>query len=145
MLMIFDQQNQFDAAAQHLTTEASTNLIDFSAIRNLGVGENLYFVAIVTTAFTDTGSDSTMTLTLETDDNSGFSSALTGQTIGTFAALSAAGTRLVARLQPDTINERFLRVKYTVANGNLTTGNFTTFLCHDIQAYTSYPDAITIS
>lgn len=142
--MILDQQNQFDNAAQHLTTEASTNIIDFDKIRNIGVGENLYFVAIVTTAFTDAGSDSTQTLTLETDDNAGFASPATGMTIGTFAALSPVGTRLVARLQPDTINERFLRVKYTVANGNLTTGNFTTFLTHDIQAYTSYASGFSI-
>lgn len=143
--MYVDAQNQFDAATQHLTTEASTNIIDLGSPRNIGVGENLYFVAIVVVAFTDAGSDSTMTLALQTDDNAGFASPLTAQTIGTFGALAAAGSRLVARLQPDTINERFLRVGYTVANGNLTTGSFTTFLTHDIQAFTAYPDAITIS
>ena len=126
--MYIDAHNLFDDAAAHLTTEASTNLIDLGAIRNMGVGEDIYFVIQVDTAFTDGSSNSTMAITLETDDNASFSSATTAQTIGTFAALTAAGTRLVAKLQPDAINERYLRVKYTVANGDLTTGAFTAFL-----------------
>lgn len=143
--MYIDAHNLFDDAAAHLTTEASTNLIDLGAIRNMGVGEDIYFVIQVDTAFTDASSNSTMAITLETDDNASFSSATTAQTIGTFAALTAAGTRLVAKLQPDAINERYLRVKYTVANGDLTTGAFTAFLTNNIQAYTSYADGITIS
>jgi len=143
--MFLDAQNQFDDNAAHLTTEASDNLIDLGGARDLGVGEEIYFVIQVDTAFTDASSNSTMTITLETDDNAAFSSATTGQTIGTFAALAVAGTRLVAKLQPEVINERFLRVKYTVANGNLSTGKFTAFLTKDLQAYTSYPDGITIS
>ncbi len=143
--MILDAALLFDNNVAHLTTEAGTDYIDFGAIRNMGVGEPLYFFIVVTTAFTDSGSDSTMTITLETDDNTSFSSATTAQTIGTFSALSAIGTRLVARLQPDKINERYLRVKYTVANGDLSTGKFTAGLVKDIQAFTAYADAITIS
>jgi hypothetical protein len=143
--MILDAALQFDLGVQHLTTEAGTDYIDLGSNRNLGVGEDLYFYAIVTVAFTDSGSDSTMTLSLETDDNTAFSSATTAQTIGTFAALAAIGTRLVAKLQPDVIVERYLRLKYTVANGNLTTGKFTAGLCHDIQAFTAYAKGYTIS
>lgn len=143
--MYIDDQNLFDDNAQHLTTEASTNLIDLGQARDIGTGETIYFVIQVDTAFTDSSSNSTMTITLETDDNASFSSATTAQTIGTFAALSAAGTRLVARLQPSAINERYLRVKYTVANGDLSTGKFTAFLTHNIDSYTSYPNGYTIS
>lgn len=143
--MYLDQQLLFDDNAEHLTNEGSTNLVDLGAARNIGVGESLYFVIVVDTALTDASSNSTMTITLETDDNSSFSSATTAQTIGTFEALAAAGTRLVAKLQPDAINERYLRVKYTVANGDLSTGKFTAFLTKDLQAYTSYPDGFTIS
>ena len=111
----------------------------------MGAGETIYFVIQVDTAFTDSSSNSTMAITLETDDNASFSSATTAQTIGTFAALAAAGTRLIAKLQPSAINERYLRVKYTVANGDLSTGKFTAFLTKDIDAFTAYPDGITIS
>lgn len=143
--MILDAALLFDNDVQHLTTEAGTDYIDLGAIRNMGVGEELYFFIVVKTAFTDASSNSTMTITLETDDSSSFGSATTAMTVGTFAALSAIGTRLVARLQPDLINERYLRVKYTVANGDLSTGKFTAGLVHGIQAYTAYADNITIS
>lgn len=145
--MILDAQTLFDEQAQHLTTGASTNLLDLGpgANRNLGVGNRLYVVAVVTTAMTDSGSDSTMTLTLETDSAAAFSSATTAQTIGTFSAASAAGTRLVVALNPDAIVERYLRVKYTVANGDLTTGKFSVFIVNDIDAVTYYPDAVTIA
>lgn len=143
--MILDAALLFDNNVEHLTTEAGTDYIDLGSNRNLGVGAELYFFAIVTVAFTDASSNSTMALTLETDDNTSFSSATTAQTIGTFAALAAIGTRLVARLQPDVITERYLRLKYTVANGDLSTGKFTAGLTHNIQAFTAYADNITIS
>lgn len=143
--MILDAALLFDNNVQHLTTEAGTDYIDLGANRNMGVGEELYFFAVVTTAFTDGSSNSTMTLTLETDDSSSFGTATTAMTIGTFAALSAIGSRLVARLQPDVINERYLRLKYTVANGDLSTGKFTAGLTKNIQAFTAYADNITIS
>jgi len=143
--MYLDAQNLFDDSAEHLTTEASTNLIDLGEDRDLGAGEDIYLVALVDVAFTDGSSNSTMTLTLETDDNASFTSAATAQTIGTFAALSAIGTKLIAKLQPDKITERYLRVKYTVANGDLTTGKFTTFLTKDVENHKVFPDNITIS
>jgi hypothetical protein len=143
--MYLDRQNQFSSAQAVTAAAASTDSIDLGAIRNLGVGEALYAVVVCTVAMTDAGSDSTLAVTLETDDNSGFSSAVTRQTIGTFAAVSAAGTRIVTRLQPDVINERYLRITYTPTGGSLSTGSFTAFLTHDIDAYTSYADAITIS
>jgi len=143
--MYVDKEAQFCSAQAVTAAAASTDYIDLGAIRNLGVGENLYVVVVCTVAMTDASSDSTLAVTLETDDNTSFSSALSAQTIGTFAAVSAAGTRLVARLQVDKINERYLRVYFTPANGNLTTGSFTAFLTHDVDAYTSYADNITIS
>lgn len=94
---------------------------------------------------TDASSDSTVAVTLETDDNSGFSSATTGMTIGTFAATSAAGTGFYVKLQPGTVDERYSRVYYTVANGNLTTGSFDAFLTNNIDQYTAYADNVTIS
>jgi len=144
--MILDAQLLFDEAAQHLTTEASTNIVDLSIARDIGSGEDLYFVILVSTAFTDGGSDSTQSITLETDNDSAFGSPTTAaQTVGTFAALSAVGTRLVVKLQPEKINERYMRVKYTVANGDLTTGNFTAFLCKDVDRAVAYAHSYVIS
>lgn len=142
---MLDKFLMFDDASQHLTTEASTNLIDLSAARNMAVGTPLWFVIHVTTAFTDSGSDSTMAITLETDTAAAFSSATTAQTIGTFAALAAAGATMMAPLQVFGTAERFLRVKYTVANGDLSTGKFTAYLTSDIQKALLYAKNYTIT
>lgn len=149
--MLIDAHNLFSNAQALTATAASTNYMDLGPLatgnlqRNLGVGENIYFVSIVTTAFTDASSNSTITVTLEVDDNTSFSTPTTAQTIGIFAALSAVGTRLVARLQPDAINERYLQVKYTTTNGDLTTGAVTSFLTHSIDAWRAYKNNSTIT
>jgi hypothetical protein len=143
--MLTDAQLMLDEESAHLTTEATTNYIDLSAARDIGAGRNLYVFAAVTTAMTDGASNSTMTLTLESDDNTSFSSATTIQTIGVFSALSAVGTTLVARLQPITTPERYLRGKWTVANGDLSTGNFTVTITDDVDKWRAYANGYTIS
>lgn len=143
--MYIDAQNLYDSAAAHLTTGGSTNVIDHKVAGDLGVGENLYLVVIVTTAFTDSGSDSTMAVSLDTDNDVAFGSVDNSQVVGTFPALSAVGARLVARVQPEKITSRYSRVSYTVANGNLTTGAFTAFLTHDIDAIKYYANGYNIA
>lgn len=142
--MVIDAALRFSNAQAITATAVSTEYIDFGVARDMGIGENLHVVILVSTAFTDSGSDSTVTVTLETDDNSSFSSATVAMTIGTFAALSAIGSRLVARLQPLKVNERYARLNYTLANGNLTTGALTAFVLSDVDLALLYPDAITI-
>lgn len=143
--MILDAQNRYSNAQAITATAVSTDVIDHGSARQLGVGNDLWIVVVVVLAFTDTGSDSTVTVTLETDDNEGFSSALVTRTLGTFAALSAIGARLTLRLGEGDINEQFSRLNYTVAGGSLTTGSITAGIVKDLQAFTAYADAITIS
>lgn len=128
-----------DTTGQAVTaTAASTNSFDLKAHRDLGTGTPLYAVFQVTEAFTDAGSDSTVAVTLETDDDLAFGSATVAQTVGTFAALSAVGTTLVAALQPGQIDESYLRAKYTVAGGNLSTGKIVGFITDNIQKWKAY-------
>lgn len=137
---------QLFSDAQALTAAAaSTNLIDLQAVRNIGVGENLYVVLIVDTALTDSGSNSTVTVDLQTDDSSSFGSAATGQTLFTIAAVAAAGTKYIARIQPGGANERYIRLYYTMNSGDLSAGAVTAFITHDVDAYSAYPDGITVS
>lgn len=146
--MILDAQNLLSDAQAVTATAESTNVIDLGTNRNVGTGEPIYVVCQVDTAFTDASSNSTVAVTVSGSDTlsgSALSSGSTLQTLGTFAALTAAGSRLVGRLQPDVMTKRYIALTYTVANGDLTTGAFTAFLTKDIQAYTSYADAITIS
>lgn len=143
--MIGDAQNRF-SDAQAITAQAiSEDVIDLGAERRFGTGENLYIHVNVDVAFTDVGSDSTLTVELVSDDNDGMSSPTVMQTIGTFGALSAVGSRLIARIQPELLNERFVALRYTPNNGDLTTGSVTALIVHGIDAETAYPDNITIS
>lgn len=153
--MMYDLQTQFSSAQAITASAASTNYIDLNSIKNIGVGQDLNLVAIVTTAFTDSGSDSTVTISVQTDDNSSFSSAATLLTLNTLAALTAAGTTRIAKL-PQLASgsltttsaggyERYMQLYYTVANGNLTTGAITAFLSLDVQAWTPYASGFSIS
>lgn len=142
--MYVDALNLYSDAQAVTAAAASGNIIDHGAARDLGTGQDVYVVVLCDVAMTDGSSDSTLAVTIETDDNEAFNSATTAQTIGTFAALSAIGTVLVAKLQPGAINERYSRLKYTPANGNLTTGSFTAFLTTDIQKWVTYAKGYVI-
>jgi hypothetical protein len=145
--MYLDAQLRFSNAQQVTTGSdsgvASENIIDWNDIRDIGSGRPLYIVLLVTTAMTDSGSNSAMVATLETDDNSSFSSATTTQTLLTIPAVSAAGTARYAQIYPGAANERYLRLKYTSTNGALTTGNFTAFITTDIDNFVAYADGLT--
>lgn len=140
--MLFDALNLFsDAQAVASESEngvASSSVVNFGVARNIGVGENLYVVVSVDVALTDGSSNSAVQVDLQSSAYEAFNSVATTQVIGTFAALSAIGTKLIARIQPDKLNSQYGRLLYTSSNGNLTTGSFTAFVAHDIDAYTSY-------
>ncbi len=143
--MIIDAQLLFSDAQALTAAAASTNSIDLGIARDVGTGETLYVVVSVGVAMTDAGSDSTVSVYLQTDDNSSFSSATNSQLIGTLGALSAVGTTLYAKLDPAKVNERYIRLYYTPAGGDLSTGTVDAFITKDISKYTSYADGITIS
>lgn len=136
--MIMDAELLFSNAQAITASAASTNLLDLKAARDIGAGEDITFVCLVTSAFTDGGSDSTLTVTIETDDNEAFASPKTAQTVGTLAALSPAGAKLVAQLQIG-VDERFVRAYYTVAGGSFTTAAVTSFMVLDADFYKVYP------
>lgn len=144
--MLVDAQLELSDSQAVTASAVSTNSIDLGlAGLDVGAGKPLYFVIGCTVAMTDAGSDSTVTVTIVDDDNGALSSAATLQTIGTFAATSAAGTRLYGVLYPDVINQQYLGVNYAVANGNLTTGSFDAFVTTDIDQFVAYANGYTIS
>jgi hypothetical protein len=144
--MYVDSQLEFSDAQAITASAASDNLVDLGATQvDLGVGEPLYLVVNVTTAFTDAGSDSTVLVEIEQDTTAAFSSATAVQTVGTFAALSAVGDKKIARLAPLAITEQFIRLQYTVANGNLTTGALDAQIVTQAQLDDVYPSGYTVS
>lgn len=142
--MLFDVQNTFSSAQALTTTAVSTNVLDLGVAENIGVGENLYLVMVITTAFA--GAAQTMTPSLQTAIDSAFTSPVTVRTYDVFAALSPAQTKRVYRLDPYNdvgLYLRYLRLNYTVAT-TLTGGAITSFLSHDAYLWTPYAVGFTV-
>ena len=114
-----------------------------------GFSNDIYLVALVTTQMNDhpTTPVATVVVTLETADDASFTSNLpTLMTLGTFAAHSAAGSRLAGGLPPLAEFRRYLRVKYTVSGGPLSAGKFSAFFVNTLNANKGgYPDRLSIA
>lgn len=144
--MYVDKNLLFAEALAITASAASTSYLDLQSIRDIGAGKDLYLVVNVVEAFTDGSSDSTVQVDIETDDNTSFSSATAVQRVGTFAALSAIGAKKVVKISPAVIAERYVRLYFTVANGNLTTGKFDAYLTVDAESANKiYADNSTIT
>lgn len=150
--MLIDAFNEFSDSQAVTSTAISTNVIDLgpvtdNTLRDIGTGEPLYLIVSTAVAATDSGSDATLAVSLESDSTADLAtSATVHYTTGAlaFAAFSPAGTTLVAIPIPSGLYERYLGVRYTVASGPLTAGQFDAFLTHDIQRYRAYADRQTI-
>lgn len=146
--MLKDKQLEFSSEQAITATAASTNYLDLGAAVDLGIGEKIGVIVTCTAAMTDSSSNSTVTVTLEGDSTTTFTPDASF-TVGSFAALSAVGTTIAAVLPLGVLQYRYLQLKYTVANGDLTTGSFTAFLAPidygTSGGYVAYADAVTIT
>lgn len=113
MMAYVDAQQLYSDAQALVATAASTNSIDHSQDRNLGIGEPL--VVVVTVDVSPAGGG-TLTIALQTDDTSAFGSPATVATTAALAAASIpAGTQIVLPVPPDVLSERHTRLNYTLA------------------------------
>ena len=132
--MFIDTQNEFSDAQAVTSTAISTNVIDIltaDTTLDIGQGEQLYLVVQTAVTATDTSSDATLTISLESDSAAALNSSPTVHfSTGAlaFAAFATAGTRLVTIALPHGSYKRYLGVRYTVASGPLTAGAFDAFL-----------------
>jgi hypothetical protein len=143
--MIIDHLNRFSAEQAVTSTAISSNVIDLGAtntLRDIGNGRQpLYLVVQTIAAATDSGSDATLTVTLESDSTENLATSATVHfSTGAlaFATFSPAGTTLAVVALPIGNYERYLGVRYTVASGPLTAGTFNAFLTPDPQAWRAY-------
>lgn len=145
--MILDAQLEFSSEQAVTAAAASTNIVDLGVARDIGVGEETYIRIGVTETMDDTGDDSTLAVTLETDDNEAFASASTIATLVTIPAVTLAGTEYYIKL-PIAITQayqRYIRLQYTPSGGDLSAGKFDANIVKDIQKYTDYPSGYSIS
>lgn len=143
--MIIDAMARFSNAQAITAAAASTDYMDLGEDRNLGAGEELYIGVVVTTAFTDSGSDSTLTVALQGDSTSTFTPD-GSQQLFIIPALAAIGDKFFAKISPGFASRyRYIQLYYTPNNGNLTTGSVTAFIVKNPDTFLAFPDAITIS
>lgn len=132
--MIQDKQQTFSDEQAITATANSTNVVDLGSA-NKGPGEPLYVNAQVIEAFTAGGS-ATLTISLETDDNDGFSSAKTLLTTPAIGKADLIAGYMLAINQVPPGAERYLRLVYTVASGPMTAGKITAFIGGPYQSNT---------
>lgn len=146
--MILDALIEFSDAQAVTSTAISTNVADLGPVtdnttRDIGTGEPVYLVVQTAVACTDTGSDATLTVTLESDSAANLATSPTVHfSTGAlaFSAFAPAGKVVAAVRLPAGEYERYLGVRYTVGNGPLTAGAFDAFLTRDVQRYRAYAD-----
>lgn len=146
--MYVDKQAEFSDSQAVTATAISANVMDLisnssgkNALRDIGTGQDVYLVVQTAVAATDSGSDATLAVTLESDSTENLATSATVHfSTGTlaFAAFSPAGTVLAAVKLPAGNYERYLGVRYTVGAGPLTAGAFDAFLTTDVNAWRAY-------
>ena len=158
--MYVDTQTELSDAQAVTSTAISTNVIDLQAalgggtniafgntLLDIGQGEDVYLVVQTAVAITDTGSDATLTVTLESATDAGLTTGavvhLATATLA-FATYSAAGSQILVAKLPIADYKRYLGVRYTVASGPFTAGAIDAFLTKDVQRAKIYKSAITV-
>jgi hypothetical protein len=141
--MILDATTLFSAAQAVTATVASTNIIDLgqpgtvfgaatAIARDVGKGATVPIAIRVVENFNNLTS---ITVTVETDDNSGFSSPTMVFNSPTFvlADLQAGARHLLPDALPVGTAERYVRLKYTLAGTTPTTGKITAGIAAGLQ------------
>ena len=160
--MLIDAKELF-SDAQAITADAiSTNVIDLlpsggsinagdtggptaNTTVNLGAGKPLYLYILVTTAMVSAGS-ATLTVALESDDNTSLSSATVHQTVASaVAAATMVAGYWIAKGTPIPSGgyQRYLGLRYTTNTSDFETGNITAWLSDTPFSDEQYRSGIT--
>lgn len=136
--MIIDYENQFSDAQAVTASAASTNSIDLKTGGD-ALARELELVVRVDTTADSAGDAATITIALQTDDNSSFSSAKTLFTTAAIAQASAVAGAELVKVKVPLGCERYLRVYYTIGTEDLTAGKFDAFLVAASQTNKNNP------
>lgn len=160
--MYVDTQLELSDAQAVTSTAISSNVIDLlttalgaatldsklqpNSLVDIGAGEDVYLVVSTQTTVTDTSSDATLVITLETDTAVGLGSSTVVASTGTlaFATYATAGTQVWVLKLPPFDYKRYLGIRYTVASGPFTAGAFDAFLTVGLQKNKVYKSGFTV-
>ena len=149
--MILDKYLEFcedyDCDSETATLLA-TNQIDLGAaptLKNIGNGQPVYLVAVVTEAFTDGGDSATLNIRLRSDDSASTHATTSTGHIDSGALLKAAlplGKKFCWPLPVEDTYERYLGLQFVVGTAGFDTGMITAGLTLDPSGWVALPDAI---
>lgn len=155
--MILDQRGELCSATSLNTGAAGTYLIgsqiDLGSIgRDIGNGEELYLVILVTTGITVASSTGTVSFSLASDSTASVSTStstvhLTTASFATSTSAIAAGTVLYAGpvpLEPSGGYEQFLGLLQTTGSVAINAGAIDAFLTKDVAKWKAYADNASI-
>lgn len=132
-MALLSAQQIFSEDQAITATAASTNILDLGATgtpyggaaaltRDVGKGNPVHLLFMVTEAFNTL---TTLTVSVQVDDNSSFSSATTVFDQAIPLASLVVGYTLPIQFVPNGVNERYVRMYYTVGGSNPSTGQIT--------------------
>lgn len=136
--MILDKELEFASAQVVTATAPSTNVIDTGTARDIGTGTVVECVVVAKTALVGT-----LVPTIEGSIDEAFTVPVLLQTLPSFAAAAAAGSKVASHLAPEIVSSgyKFIRMKFT----GLTGGTVAAYLALGVDHTKHYNDAITIS
>ncbi len=134
--MILDKNLQVSTAQVVTATAGSTDVVDLNQDRDIGIGDAVFLVVNISAV---SGTSPTLTIAIQTDDNSAFSSPAT---LAQSASLAppTANSQIVVVL-PRT-NERYLRANYTVGGTSPSITLDAFFTTNPPPGWQAYPGAI---
>lgn len=127
--MLLDQQALFSAAQAITATAASTNVIDTGSNKDVGKYGDIPLLIRVVEGFNNLTS---LTVTVQTDDNSAFSSAADVLSMTIPLASLVLGYKSPVITLPMKM-ERYIRLNYTVTGTAPTTGKVTAGITGGVQ------------
>jgi hypothetical protein len=140
--MLLDEQALFSDQQAITATAVSTNYMNLGTpattpgapaplVRDMGGANKIEVLVQVTEAFATLTS---LTVTVEVDDNSAFSSAKTVASTGAVAVADlTAGKVLPITILPPGTDEQYIRLNYTVTGSSATAGKITSGVVAGIQ------------
>ena len=147
--MILDNRNEF-CDATSIAASAGTALvgdvIDLGAnVHDIGTGEDLYAVVLVSTAVESAGA-ATVQFKLASDAQAAIATDGTATIHAETAAIGkaslVAGSKAFAVKLPQGTYERYLGVLVTTAVATTSAGAINAFLTKDVSSLYAYPDAV---
>ena len=144
--MIIDSTLLFDSAAAITSTATSTNVIDLSDYRDIGIGYPMKLLIVGDGLFAAAGA-ATLTISVQGSvDNSAWTTYLSSLALS-IAQMNASGFVLgIDWPRPPSAaisTPQYLRLNYTVATGPFTAGSLTAGLVLDRGDMLYYPSGYT--